>query len=310
MVLVEGSISGTSFIVYMGLAYNILTPAKAISKASYSIQKGNAAAERILEILNTKDQLKDAPNAKELKTFSDRIIFDKVAFRYEENPVLEDVSFEVKKGQMVALVGPSGSGKTTLTYLLNRFYDVNQGKLTIDGIPIDQIKKESLYQKIGMVTQESILFNDSVYNNLKLGNPNASSEAIEAAAKAANAEEFIQKLPQGYHTIIGDSGNKLSGGQKQRLTIARALLKDPDLLILDEATSALDTEAEQQVQKALVELMKNRTSFVIAHRLSTIQKADLILVLKQGKIVASGSHKKLLQKSEEYKSWVQIQQMD
>jgi subfamily B ATP-binding cassette protein MsbA len=149
-----------------------------------------------------------------------------------------------------------------------------------------------------------------VYNNLKLGNPNASSEAIEAAAKAANAEEFIQKLPQGYHTIIGDSGNKLSGGQKQRLTIARALLKDPDLLILDEATSALDTEAEQQVQKALVELMKNRTSFVIAHRLSTIQKADLILVLKQGKIVASGSHKKLLQKSEEYKSWVQIQQMD
>ena len=310
MVLVEGSISGTSFIVYMGLAYNILTPAKAISKASYSIQKGNAAAERILEILNTKDQLKDAPNAKELKTFSDRIIFDKVAFRYEENPVLEDVSFEVKKGQMVALVGPSGSGKTTLTYLLNRFYDVNQGKLTIDGIPIDKIKKESLYQKIGMVTQESILFNDSVYNNLKLGNPNASSEAIEAAAKAANAEEFIQKLPQGYHTIIGDSGNKLSGGQKQRLTIARALLKDPDLLILDEATSALDTEAEQQVQKALVELMKNRTSFVIAHRLSTIQKADLILVLKQGKIVASGSHKKLLQQSEEYKSWVQIQQMD
>jgi subfamily B ATP-binding cassette protein MsbA len=211
---------------------------------------------------------------------------------------------------MVALVGPSGSGKTTLTYLLNRFYDVNQGKLTVDGIPIDQIKKESLYQKIGMVTQESILFNDSVYNNLKLGNPNASSEAIEAAAKAANAEEFIQKLPQGYHTIIGDSGNKLSGGQKQRLTIARALLKDPDLLILDEATSALDTEAEQQVQKALVELMKNRTSFVIAHRLSTIQKADLILVLKQGKIVASGSHKKLLQQSEEYKSWVQIQQMD
>ena len=310
MVLVEGSISGTSFIVYMGLAYNILTPAKAISKASYSIQKGNAAAERILEILNTKDQLKDAPNAKVLKTFSDRIIFDKVAFRYEENPVLEDVSFEVKKGQMVALVGPSGSGKTTLTYLLNRFYDVNQGKLTIDGIPIDKIKKESLYQKIGMVTQESILFNDSVYNNLKLGNPNASSEAIEAAAKAANAEEFIQKLPQGYHTIIGDSGNKLSGGQKQRLTIARALLKDPDLLILDEATSALDTEAEQQVQKALVELMKNRTSFVIAHRLSTIQKADLILVLKQGKIVASGSHKKLLQQSEEYKSWVQIQQMD
>jgi subfamily B ATP-binding cassette protein MsbA len=310
MVLVEGSISGTSFIVYMGLAYNILTPAKAISKASYSIQKGNAAAERILEILNTKDQLKDAPNAQNLKSFTTNIVFTNVAFRYEENAVLENVSFEVSKGQMVALVGPSGSGKTTLTYLLNRFYDIDQGSLKIDGIPINEIRKESLYQKIGMVTQESILFNDSVYNNLKLGNPNATSKAIEAAAKAANAHAFIKELPQGYNTPIGDSGNKLSGGQKQRLTIARALLKDPELLILDEATSALDTEAEQQVQNALEELMKNRTSFVIAHRLSTIQNADLILVLKKGKIVASGSHKDLLKTSEEYNSWVQMQRMD
>ncbi|MDG1763059.1 MAG: ABC transporter ATP-binding protein [Flavobacteriaceae bacterium] len=310
MVLVEGSISGTSFIVYMGLAYNILTPAKAISKASYSIQKGNAAAERILEILNTKDQLKDAPNAQNLKSFTTNIVFTNVAFRYEENTVLENVSFEVSKGQMVALVGPSGSGKTTLTYLLNRFYDIDQGSLKIDGIPINEIRKESLYQKIGMVTQESILFNDSVYNNLKLGNPNATSKAIEAAAKAANAHAFIKELPQGYNTPIGDSGNKLSGGQKQRLTIARALLKDPELLILDEATSALDTEAEQQVQNALEELMKNRTSFVIAHRLSTIQNADLILVLKKGKIVASGSHKDLLKTSEEYNSWVQMQRMD
>jgi subfamily B ATP-binding cassette protein MsbA len=310
MVLVEGSISGTSFIVYMGLAYNILTPAKAISKASYSIQKGNAAAERILEILNTEDQLKDAPNAKKLNTFTDSIVFDKVAFRYEENPVLKEVSFKVKKGQMVALVGPSGGGKTTLTYLFNRFYDIDKGKLTIDGIPIDQITKESLYKKIGMVTQESILFNDSVYNNLKLGNPTATVKEIEAAAKAANADEFITQLAEGYQTRIGDSGNKLSGGQKQRLTIARALLKDPELLILDEATSALDTEAEQQVQIALEELMKNRTSFVIAHRLSTIKKADLILVLKQGSIVASGTHRSLLENSDEYKSWVQMQQVD
>jgi subfamily B ATP-binding cassette protein MsbA len=237
-------------------------------------------------------------------------VFTNVAFRYEENAVLENVSFEVSKGQMVALVGPSGSGKTTLTYLLNRFYDIDQGSLKIDGIPINEIRKESLYQKIGMVTQESILFNDSVYNNLKLGNPNATSKAIEAAAKAANAHAFIKELPQGYNTPIGDSGNKLSGGQKQRLTIARALLKDPELLILDEATSALDTEAEQQVQNALEELMKNRTSFVIAHRLSTIQNADLILVLKKGKIVASGSHKDLLKTSEEYNSWVQMQRMD
>ncbi|MCH1433881.1 MAG: ATP-binding cassette domain-containing protein, partial [Flavobacteriaceae bacterium] len=204
---------------------------------------------------------------------------------------------------------PSGGGKTTLTYLLNRFYDIDQGKLTIDGIPIDQITKESLYQKIGMVTQESILFNDSVYNNLKLGNPKATAKEIVAAAKAANADGFITQLAEGYQTRIGDSGNKLSGGQKQRLTIARALLKDPELLILDEATSALDTEGEQQVQIALEELMKNRTSFVIAHRLSTIQKADLILVLKQGSIVASGTHRSLLENSDEYKSWVQMQQM-
>jgi ABC-type multidrug transport system, ATPase and permease components len=211
---------------------------------------------------------------------------------------------------MVALVGPSGGGKTTLTYLLNRFYDINHGSLTIDGIPINQIKKESLYQKIGMVTQESILFNDSVYNNLKLGNPKATKEEIIAAAKAANADGFIQMLAEGYETKIGDSGNKLSGGQKQRLTIARALLKDPELLILDEATSALDTEAEQEVQSALERLMKNRTSLVIAHRLSTIQKADLILVLKNGTIVASGTHQTLLETSEDYKSWVQIQRMD
>ena len=310
MVLLEGSISGTSFIVYMGLAYNILTPAKAISKASFRIKKGSAAAERILDILNTRDQLKDDPNAIELKKFKKSIKFDKVSFRYEEKPVLEDVSFEIFKGQMIAIVGPSGSGKTTLTYLLNRFYDTDQGNLTIDGIPINKIKKESLLEKIGMVTQESILFNDTVYNNLKLGNSKASFKAIKSAAIAANADEFIQKLPNGYNTKIGDSGNILSGGQKQRLTIARALLKDPELLILDEATSALDTETEQKVQHALMELMKNRTSLVIAHRLSTIQKADLILVLKKGKIVASGTHKNLLETSDEYNKWVQIQRMD
>tara|TARA_Y100000385_G_scaffold2275_1_gene2449 strand:+ start:3157 stop:4983 length:1827 start_codon:yes stop_codon:yes gene_type:complete len=310
MVLIEGSISGTSFIVYMGLAYNILTPAKAISKASYSIKKGSAAAERILDILNTKDQLKDAPNALKMNNLKRSIKFDKVAFRYEEIPVLEDVSFEILKGQMIAVVGPSGSGKTTLTYLLNRFYDADQGNLTIDDIPINKIKKESLFEKIGMVTQESILFNDTVYNNLKLGNPKASFNAIQSAAVAANADEFIQKLPNGYNTKIGDSGNILSGGQKQRLTIARALLKDPELLILDEATSALDTEAEQKVQHALMELMKNRTSLVIAHRLSTIKKADLILVLKKGKIVGSGTHKNLLETSKEYNNWVQIQRMD
>ena len=211
---------------------------------------------------------------------------------------------------MVALVGPSGSGKTTLTYLINRFYNVDNGLLTIDDIPINLIQKKSLYKHIGMVTQESILFNDSVYNNLKIGKPNASNDEIENAAIAANAHDFIKELPNQYETVIGDLGNKLSGGQKQRLTIARALLKDPAFLILDEATSALDTEAEQQVQIALEKLMQNRTSLVIAHRLSTIKKADVILVLDKGKIIASGNHQKLLISNKQYKKWVQIQRMD
>ena len=310
MVLIDESITGTSFIVYMGLAYNILTPAKSISKASYSIQKGNAAADRILEILNAKDHLEDDKNAQKLSEFKDRIVFDKVSFSYEKNPVLNKISFEIKKGEMVALVGPSGSGKTTITYLLNRFYNVDNGLLTIDDIPINLIQKKSLYKHIGMVTQESILFNDSVYNNLKIGKPNASNDEIENAAIAANADGFIKELPNQYETFIGDLGNKLSGGQKQRLTIARALLKDPALLILDEATSALDTEAEQQVQIALEKLMQNRTSLVIAHRLSTIKKADIILVLDKGKIIASGNHQKLLSSNKQYKNWVQIQRMD
>ena len=310
MVLIDESITGTSFIVYMGLAYNILTPAKSISKASYSIQKGNAAADRVLEILNVKDHLEDNKNAQKLSEFKDRIVFDKVSFSYEKNPVLNKISFEIKKGEMVALVGPSGSGKTTLTYLINRFYSVDNGILTIDDIPINLIQKKSLYKHIGMVTQESILFNDSVYNNLKIGKPDASNNEIENAAIAANAHDFIKELPNQYETIIGDLGNKLSGGQKQRLTIARALLKDPALLILDEATSALDTEAEQQVQIALEKLMQNRTSLVIAHRLSTIKKADVILVLDKGKIIASGNHQKLLSSNKQYKNWVQIQRMD
>ena len=310
MVLIDESITGTSFIVYMGLAYNILTPAKSISKASYSIQKGNAAADRVLEILNVKDHLEDDKNAQKLSEFKDRIVFDKVSFSYEKNPVLNKISFEIKKGEMVALVGPSGSGKTTLTYLINRFYNVDNGILTIDDIPINLIQKKSLYKHIGMVTQESILFNDSVYNNLKIGKPDASNDEIENAAIAANAHDFIKELPNQYETIIGDLGNKLSGGQKQRLTIARALLKDPAFLILDEATSALDTEAEQQVQIALEKLMQNRTSLVIAHRLSTIKKADVILVLDKGKIIASGNHQKLLSSNKQYKNWVQIQRMD
>ena len=310
MVLIDGSLSGTTFIVYIGLAYNILTPAKGISKASYSIQKGNAAADRILEILNAQNKLEDAPDALPLKQFEESIVFDSVSFSYNNTPVIQNLSFEVKKGQMVALVGPSGSGKSTITHLLNRFYDIDEGKLTVDGIPLAKIQKKSWYSQLSLVTQESILFNDSVYNNLILGKPNTSLKDVITAAKAAYAHDFIEALPQGYQTVIGDSGNKLSGGQKQRLTIARALLKNPQLLILDEATSALDTEAEQQVQLALEQLMQNRTSLVIAHRLSTIQKADLILVLDQGEIKASGTHKELIANNKHYKNWVQIQQMN
>lgn len=310
MVLLDGSLSGTTFVVYIGLAYNILTPAKGISKASYSIQKGNAAADRILELLNAKNQLQEEKDAVPLHHFEKKIVFDRVSFSYENTKVIDNLTFEIKKGEMVALVGPSGGGKTTLTYLINRFYDVDKGDITIDGISLRKIQTKSLYHHIGMVTQESILFNDSVYNNLLLGKSDAEEKEVLAAAKAAYAHSFIEALPQGYKTHIGDLGNKLSGGQKQRLTIARALLKDPALLILDEATSSLDTEAEQQVQNALEKLMQDRTSLVIAHRLSTIQKADKILVLDQGKIVATGTHKALLKKSKHYKNWVQIQQMD
>jgi len=310
MVLLDETIAGTTFIVYMGLAYNILTPAKGISKANYSIQKGNAAADRILEILNIEDHFENTKDCVTLNNFKKGIVFDKVFFSYENKNVINNFSLKIKKGEMVALIGPSGSGKTTITHLLNRFYDIDRGILEIDGIPINKIDKKSLYKQIGLVTQESILFNDTVFNNLLIGNPKASKEDIINACKAAYAHKFIEELPEGYETNIGDLGNKLSGGQKQRITIARALLKDPQLLILDEATSSLDTESEQQVQYALDKLMFNRTSLVIAHRLSTIQKADRILVIDDGKIVAVGTHKQLLTTSKHYKKWVQIQRMD
>ncbi len=236
-----------------------------------------------------------------------QIKFNNVSFSYEQSPILENFSLEIKKGQTVALVGPSGSGKSTLANLLNRFYDIDKGSLTVDGTPINKVKKKSLYLLTGMVTQDSILFNDSVKNNIALGNPNATLEQIKEAAKIANASEFIEKLDQKYDSIIGEGGNKLSGGQKQRLSIARAILKDPDILILDEATSALDTSSEKMVQEALDNLMKNRTSLVIAHRLSTIQKADLIVLINQGKIIETGTHKQLIAQKSAYKKLVELQ---
>ena len=307
MVLVDQTLNGAIFLSYLGLAYNILTPAKGISKALYNIKKGDAAAQRVLDILEANDDMEDCNESINLKNLEKEIRFEKVYFSYGKNIVLENFSLQIKKGRTIALVGPSGSGKTTVANLINRFYDIKEGQLKLDNIPINKIKKSTLYQLTGIVTQDSILFNDSISNNIALGNPKASKEEIMEAAVVANASEFIEKLDQGYDTLIGEGGNMLSGGQKQRLSIARAVLKNPDILILDEATSALDTASEKLVQNALENLMKNRTSLVIAHRLSTIKKADLIVVLNQGKIIETGTHKELLKKDSAYKKLVQLQ---
>jgi len=309
MVLVDKTLDGTTFIVFITLAYNILTPAKAISKASYAIKKGDAAAERVLEILEASNELTDHPNAKPVSGFNSEVRFDKISFRYDTTPVLKAFSLNLKKGQTIALVGQSGSGKTTVANLLNRFYDVQEGSIQIDGMDIKKTTTESLRKLIGVVTQDSILFNDSVQNNLLIGNPNATDEEVIEAAKIANAHEFIITLTGGYHTNIGDQGNKLSGGQKQRLSIARAVLKNPPIMVLDEATSALDTESEKLVQEALENLMSNRTSLVIAHRLSTIQKADQIVVMQNGEIIEMGTHSELIGNNSNYKKLVEMQSL-
>lgn len=307
LVLVDEALRGEDFIAYLLLAYNILTPAKSISKASYIIKKGSAAAERILNILETENHLKDKQNAIDKQEFTSEISFNNISFKYEEDYVLKDFSLTIPKGKTVALVGQSGSGKSTLANLITRFYDVNKGNITIDGVDIRDISKKSLMNLIGLVSQDSILFNDTVANNIKLGNPKATTEEVKKAALIANAEEFIQEIPKKYNANIGDGGNKLSGGQKQRLSIARAVLKNPPIMVLDEATSALDTESEKLVQTALDNMTKNRTSMVIAHRLSTIQKADVIVVLRKGKIIEKGKHDELMAKKAEYFKLVTMQ---
>ena len=310
LVLVEGSFDGPEFITFMALAYNILTPAKAISKASYNVKQGNAAAERVLEILETESPLKDKPNAKDKVNFTTNIDIKNVNFKYENDYVLKDFSITVPKGQSVALVGQSGSGKSTIANLVTRFYDVNNGEITIDGVDIRDLKKKSLRHLMGLVTQDSILFNDTIKNNILLGKQDATDQEIIEALKIANAWEFVKDLPKGIDTNIGDSGNKLSGGQKQRLSIARAVLKNPPIMILDEATSALDTESERLVQSALENMMLNRTSLVIAHRLSTIQNADKIVVMHRGEIVEVGKHDELLTLNGTYKKLVDMQSFE
>ncbi|PKB17640.1 ABC transporter ATP-binding protein [Flavobacterium sp. 5] len=310
MVLIDKTLNGASFIAYMGLAYNILTPAKSISKASYAIKRGNAAAERVLEILDQENTITSKIDAIEKNTFDSEIAIQNINFKYEDENVLKNFSLTVKKGQTVALVGQSGSGKSTIANLLTRFYDVNEGTILIDGIPIKDLNLQSLRGLMGLVTQDSILFNDTIKANISLGKLDATDDEIIEALKIANAYEFVKELPKGIYTNIGDSGNKLSGGQKQRLSIARAVLKNPPIMILDEATSALDTESEKFVQVALENMMQNRTSIVIAHRLSTIQKADLIIVMQKGKIVEQGKHEELIAMNGTYNKLVTMQSLE
>ena len=306
MVLINETISGTTFIVFMGLAYNILTPAKNLSKSFYSIKKGNAAAERVFEIIEFKLD-NDSNRDQLLETFKDKIEFKNVDFSYGQSKILDKISFTIKKGQSVALVGSSGSGKTTIANLLNGFYNSNSGSISIDGMEISSITRESLYKNISIVTQESILFNDTIMNNIRIGDLDSIDEDIVNAAKEANAHEFILEQSEKYDTNIGDYGGKLSGGQKQRLTIARAMLKSPSILILDEATSSLDSESEKKIQDAIDKLMVDKTSLIIAHKFSTIKKCDKIILIDKGRILAEGTHDELINSNSSYKNMNELQ---
>lgn len=295
LVLEENSgLTASLFFGYITVYSRVLTPAKGISTAISNIQRGLVSGERVLEIIRTQSHIQENPQAKSLSSFEKSIRFENVWFKYEKDWVLENISFNIEKGKSIALVGPSGSGKSTIADLIPRFYDVQKGQILIDDLPLANYQTDSLLDKMGIVTQESVLFHDTIFNNIAFANPKATMEEVIQAAKIANAHDFIMQTKQGYQTIIGDRGMKLSGGQRQRLAIARAVFKNPPILILDEATSALDTKAEKLVQDALNNLMKNRTSLIIAHRLSTIQNADEILVIDEGKIMERGNHKTLM----------------
>jgi len=303
----NSNITAASFIYYLIIFYSIINPAKDLSKATYSIQKGMASLERVDKILKSENTIPDPESPEKMQPFQHKIVYKKVGFKYLNDWVLQDINLEIEKGKTVAFVGQSGSGKSTLVDLLPRFYDVVEGEITIDGINLKDVKMADIRSQMGNVNQEAILFNDTFFNNIAFGVENATQEQVEEAARIANAHEFIIATENGYQSTIGDRGSKLSGGQRQRLSIARAILKNPPILILDEATSALDTESEKMVQEALEKLMMNRTSLVVAHRLSTIKRADEICVMHEGHIVERGKHDELIALNGYYKRLVDMQ---
>ena len=305
----NSSIDAATFIYYLVIFYSIINPAKDLSKATYGIRRGMASLERIDKILNTESNIKEVSNPENLYDFQSVIRFENVSFAYQEDrPVLRNINLDIHKGQTIALVGQSGSGKTTMADLIPRFYDPVEGSITIDGVDIRTLKTFDLRALMGNVNQEAILFNDTFYNNITFGVKSATMEQVRQAARIANADDFIMATPDQYQTTIGDRGSRLSGGQRQRISIARAILKNPPILILDEATSALDTESEKLVQEALENLMKDRTTIVVAHRLSTIRNADLICVMHEGQIVERGTHDELLAQNSYYKRLIEMQQ--
>jgi subfamily B ATP-binding cassette protein MsbA len=305
----ESTLSAETFIAFIGVFSQLLPPAKSFSTAYSNMQKGLASLSRIDEVMQSEEVITEVPNAISIKSFKKQIEFKNVSFKYADEYVLKNINLTIPRGSTVALVGPSGSGKSTLTDLVPRFYDPTEGEVLLDGINLKHYKILELRALMGIVTQESILFNDSIYNNIAFGKNNISKEQIELAAKTANAHEFILETENGYNTNIGERGSKLSGGQRQRISIARAINTNPDILILDEATSALDTASERAVQDALNNVMQNRTTIVIAHRLSTIQKADMIVVLEKGKIVQTGTHQQLIATDGLYKKLHNMQQL-